>query len=753
MWRSMILHLMLVSAVTLGMVRFNIGNKKESEDIKKYIFKKAAIVLFYTFYLTFTRLLAKRLTFLIRNDYKESENNYIWIYCLAGAFIWFSGIFKNRNGDKKLPARIVEGITKHAAFFVVTILAFCTQELERLHISTFGTGVMVLGIYGVITLIGYRYSDKERTLNIQDVLLLYLLTCVMWYLGTALFNPSAEDMYGYVPISIFATFVPVIFILFITASFNLTVYISVLINLVWTFTHYLVYQFRGTVFLPVDILVTKTALNVAGQYNYELNTEIWKFCMFSVIMIMLSGNIKKIKVQNRRRVFRIIGIVVTGISVLIWYHTDFISYMHLPDDPMMSHNSLYNKVGYTMGFIQVMKSSKVIPPDNYSIDYVEELAVKYAYEPNESNVIKPNIIVIMNETFVDVADLGEVDTNIDYMPYFHSLQTSGNTAVGRTLVSVYGGGTSNSEYEFLTGNSQEFRPANYPYLTEIRSNIYSFVSTLKEQGYYSIATHPNEGDFYRRDTIYKYMQFDEMHFIDDYENPEYIHERVSDAEVYKNILSWMNNRESEGPCFTFAVTIQNHGGYKLGYARAGEELIIKQKNPGASIQLDEYLSLMYESDKAFEDLIKTIDEFEEPTVVVMFGDHFPMIQGEMWNSIVLDDKDAEEIERIKYSPPYIIHANYDIDMSIIPDYLSVNYLASNILKVCGLKMTAYDNYLLNMEEEIPALNVLGLLTKEGKWYEYSEGYPDEYQDKLNEYNILQYNARYKDSLPQMFAVQ
>ena len=48
-------------------------------------------------------------------------------------------------------------------------------------------------------------------------------------------------------------------------------------------------------------------------------------------------------------------------------------------------------------------------------------------------------------------------TEEDGMPFIHSLEE--NTVKGSLLVSVAGGGTANTEYEFLTGNSLYMFPA------------------------------------------------------------------------------------------------------------------------------------------------------------------------------------------------------------------------------------------------------------------------------------------------------
>ena len=64
----------------------------------------------------------------------------------------------------------------------------------------------------------------------------------------------------------------------------------------------------------------------------------------------------------------------------------------------------------------------------------------------------PNLIVIMNESFADYTSIGKgLDLSEDCMPFIHSLTE--NTIKGTAYVSIFGGNTPNSEYEFLTGNT------------------------------------------------------------------------------------------------------------------------------------------------------------------------------------------------------------------------------------------------------------------------------------------------------------
>lgn len=565
-------------------------------------------------------------------------------------------------------------------------------------------------------------------------------------------NTGVEIPPSYIFTNITILFVVLLFFFFMTASINLTVIVGAVVNSVWILAHHFVYQFRGSIFVPNDIRAFSTAATVASGYQFYISTDIWRMCFFSLAVIMIAANCRKVCVTNHRKAFSITGTAVLILSVTIWYQSDFILWMNLPYREY-KQDQWYNQVGYTLGFIEVMKKTKIEKPDNYSEKIIKELASQYGTVDDSPEEVLPDIIVIMNEAFADIGDVGELNTNIDYMPFYHSLVKGKNMAAGRALVSVQGGNTCQSEYEFLTGNSIEFAPNVVPYVAEMQGNIYSLTSTLKSNGYYARATHPYAATNWNRNVVYRYMQFDEMSFLDEYLNAEYIGGKVSDRTVYQKIITWLE--ESETPQFVFAVTMQNHGGYTGQAIRNGEPLPIMREGRTEPGEADEYLSLIYESDRALEELIADVDRLENPTIVVMFGDHFPTMTDDFMNSYVGADSQLNDFDsfQIQHATPYIVYANYDVDLSGIPEYLSVNYLASHILKACGLKMTAYNNYLLDMEKEILAFNAYGFLTSEGVWYQYSEEYPAEYHTKLNEYNMLQYNARYKSALPEMFAVQ
>ena len=105
----------------------------------------------------------------------------------------------------------------------------------------------------------------------------------------------------------------------------------------------------------------------------------------------------------------------------------------------------------------------------------------------------PDIIVIMDEAFSDLRTVGHFETGDEIMPFIDSL--TDNTIKGNVYVSVFGTGTSNTEFEFLTGNSMAFLPAgSNAYQLYIKDRQPGTVSLLQRSGYTSRAFHPYFGD-------------------------------------------------------------------------------------------------------------------------------------------------------------------------------------------------------------------------------------------------------------------
>ena len=68
----------------------------------------------------------------------------------------------------------------------------------------------------------------------------------------------------------------------------------------------------------------------------------------------------------------------------------------------------------------------------------------------------------------------------------------------------------------------------------------------------------------------------------------------------------------------------------------------------------------------------------------------------------------------------------------------MNYLAAYLMKRLDMPLTCYQEFLLNLKEELPVICAGTYINKEGLYHTYTEE-DNVYGTLLNDYNILQYN--------------
>ena len=353
---------------------------------------------------------------------------------------------------------------------------------------------------------------------------------------------------------------------------------------------------------------------------------------------------------------------------------------------------------------------------------------------------KPNIIVIMNEAFSDLSVLGDFETNEDYMPFLRSLMQEGtpNTISGYLNVSVLGGNTANTEFEFLTGNTMAFLPqGSIPYQQYIKKELPSLASHLKSLGYQTIAMHPYNSTGWDRNKVYPLLGFDESYFIRDYKNPEKIRKYVSDKACYDKIIALYEEKEKNTPFFVFNVTMQNHSSYTDDFDNFHPEIIVDNNNSKA---LNNYLSLIKISDEAIEGLVNYFSFADEDTMIIFFGDHQPTnsVVSNIWK---LNGKNGSNLsmedEAKRYKVPYFIWANFDIASQSHAE-TSANYLSAKLLEACGLPQYDYTAYLLKLSEKYPILTSLRAENAKGESTEVKT-----IMGELNNYAIVQYHRLFQ----------
>ena len=525
-------------------------------------------------------------------------------------------------------------------------------------------------------------------------------------------------------------------LLFCLRNFKIVTFGYMTIFVVMGLVYYFVLLFRGRAFMLQDIFSAGTAMAVADNYSYELPVRLMIVLLFYLCLtaLLFSINVREYIFKKIKNML-ITAVCVIGCFVFVYVRYNGILREVNPWDVSYT----YQESGLMVGLLSEIPYLWIEQPENYSVDAVKKIAdeMSQAEVDKETAVTPQNIILIMNEAFADLDYISEIDTDTELLSYWKNLHE--NAISGYLNMPSFGGGTSNSEYEVLTGNSLEFLCSGVcAYQMNVKDNDFSLVSTLKGQQFKSLAFHPHLSENYNRANVYKYFGFDTFYsgencFMGDI---EFASCYIKDSSVYEELIKEYEATDSN--LFEFCVTLQNHSGYTNEDYETTVKLNYSTKYP----QAEEYLTLIQESDSAFENLIKYFSGVDEPTMVVMFGDHQPSVNTEFYEELYgkpLAELSFEE-RQMQYVTPFKIWTNYDIEEQT-DVHMSANYFGSYILQVAGLKMSGYNRFLLKLYEEIPIIGTGGICDKNGVWYTWDD-VPEQYYDLINNYKILQYNNVY-----------
>lgn len=527
---------------------------------------------------------------------------------------------------------------------------------------------------------------------------------------------------------------------FLTSSYKKSIIISNILLYVLSLVNYVVTNFRGTPIVPWDILCIGVALNVSSGFNsipiksgLIIGTSI--FTLTTAFAIRLKYESKK---SYKKLTFKLISAISVSVFVICFYTTNMINVFNLTEN-LWEPLTEYHTNGFIASLLKNSKSLFVSSPEGYSSNKVHEIYDSIQTSSPQNSDIKPNIVVIIDESFADLNVLGNLELSEDYLPFIHSISNSDRVIKGNLHVSVYGGQTPNTEWEFLTGNTMAFMPPRtVPFQQYIYSSTQSLVSTLEAQGYKTSAFHSYYKNGYRRNYVYNFFGFDSFLDIDTLNNLNYLRDYPDDRSTFKNIIDLFENKSPDDKLFSYTLTMQNHSGYDYSDYTAK----ITQSNPNY-IKTDQYLSVAHESDTALKELLEYFENYKEPTIVLFFGDHQPNTDSEFFDDMLNSNEnpDSKEVQEKKYITPFVIWANYDLNIKDDSlkniDDISLNYLSGVLLRIANLKTTPYMDYLENLRKTIPVITGNGYISSDNKYYNINDD--TSYKNALDNYSFLQYN--------------
>ena len=532
-----------------------------------------------------------------------------------------------------------------------------------------------------------------------------------------------------------------LFVFFIAGRTSISMAICVSAIAIIGVGNYFVVMFRSNPIVPWDIYSFETAMSVADNYVFSVDWALAEHIAMFILMLIVGV---RTNIRLNKKILR--PILTVAMCIPAYFYISYLWQDNLErntglNDTLFNAKYMHSKDGFFVSFILDIHFLQIEEPKNYSDEYALSLLNEQKVEKVETPEELPDIIAIMDETFSDPAVLGEFETNKDYMPFVHSIFRGevANTISGYTDVSVLGGNTANSEFEFLTGNSMAFFPnGSVPYLQYIRDGISTIVPQLEEYGYTTYGTHPYRAKGWNREFIYDLMGFDYRYFQGSFPFEDKLRNYVSDEADFKSILEWRNN--TEGPFFMFNVTMQNHSNYGGDFDNFDPQIVAKFKNTSSNKYLNKYLSLMYETDQDVASLLSELSQSDRKTIVVFWGDHQPndYVVRPIYKEYGLDfDNQTYEQQQQRQKTPFFIWANYDIQEQTNVE-ISLNYLNILLFETAGLQLDEYQTFRKNLwQGQIPMMNAVGYRNDDGDLVEYDDA-PEEIQNLLNEYQNIQY---------------
>ena len=496
---------------------------------------------------------------------------------------------------------------------------------------------------------------------------------------------------------------------------------------------YFVILFKSMPIQPGDLFALSTAAAVSAGYTYLLSP----YCIYGialaalgVLALIIAGLWRPERARRTRRAL-LINLLVGALCLGgITAHVTLIDYYNTLGIQIYTWRPLesFYRQGYIPSFIT--SAQTIIPPKprDYSASEAEELLNSYAASYDEGagtseeraqaaaqfDEEKPTVIAIMNETFSDLSIYQNLHADYEGPTYFKSISDA--VARGTLYVSAYGGGTCNTEFEFLTGNSMAYLGNGvYPYSTYNLTQTENLAEQFSELGYTTTAMHPNHGTNWNRENVYNDFGFDEFLTIEDFEGADKLRGMVTDEATYDIILQMLD--ENSDPQFIFDVTMQNHSGYETGLLPSDKQTNYLVDGE-YDAEVNEYLALIQESDRALEQFLAELSQLDRKVVVVFFGDHQPFFPDKYNDAWFTGEDEATHAERL-WQTDYVIWANYDVaGNSQTSENIdtSINYLGALMKQLIGAPLTDYEKAQLAARESMPAINTTGFCDARGTWY-------------------------------------
>lgn len=377
----------------------------------------------------------------------------------------------------------------------------------------------------------------------------------------------------------------------------------------------------------------------------------------------------------------------------------------------------YGKVYYDMGLYQGIiynhYASFIHKPDNYNKMKAVKLLNEYK-DKNEENWGKPNIVIILSESFSDVTNIEELKFNKDTLKNIHEFENKSDALVTNTRVSTFGGSSVISEWEILTSSSNNFNPSGYIAYTayyhdknkKLIDKSPNIIRLLNNEGYITKYITPWASESYNSSVVYDLLQTKEVNYDLKGKKKGFY---LADKEINKSIIKELN-KDKDTPKLLIYATAENHMPCsKEKFKKYDIEVLKSSLNKENTDLIKCYAQGVYDADEALGELYNSIKEIKKDTIVIFYGDHLPFITNDKGENAYLvskyfNTKDERLNDLRKYTTKAVIFSNYidNLDKSI--NYINLNYLSAYVFANLNINGNEYFKYVNNIRNIVPVFS-------------------------------------------------
>ncbi len=410
------------------------------------------------------------------------------------------------------------------------------------------------------------------------------------------------------------------------------------------------------------------------------------------------------------------------------------------------------RLGFLLGLYSAGVDSVMSQPGDYTEDNMNRilLELEAKAEPASRGGVKPNVVLLVSESFFDITQLPHLSFDRDPILNFRALSRTWPT--GTFLSNTYGGGTGNVEMEILTGIPSAFLGAGESLTTLADPGVYgrlpSVVRAFSEQGYGTVMVHSYTDSLYNRGVNLPQMGFDRTLYQKDF--PKGAQESggfLSDHSLTQELIRQFEREE--GPVFLYGLSMENHPPYHGGKFSQPSGLGTESRElAGEELEIMDTLAHgLRDADVALGELLDYFDRREEPTIVVFLGDHLPGLyvteEDNLYTALGYSsssntqDWGAEEMKRM-HSTCFLVWNNYGAELEV-PETLSCTSLGAYLLEWAGAEKPLYFQWAAQAFQEIQLYRSRLFVSGDGTPYEKP---PQEAEETVAVWRNLVYDMLY-----------